>query len=116
MNEVRIIGTLTRAPKAGGEGDRAWCFFSLKTKEERSSILDCAAFGDASRIAATFSEGDEVKLLGRVGAKEDKKLSEVAGRKVWVMQVVAEKLGHVGPVKPPPPPAREPGSDEDIDF
>ena len=100
MNEIRLAGVISRVPKSGGEGDKAWCFFSLRTTEERPTILDVASFGDTAREAAKFCEGDEIKILGRVGSKKDKTLTEGMKRDVWVMQVVATKRAMVKAAKP----------------
>lgn len=92
MNRVELVGTVSRAPKTGGQGGRRYAFFAIRTNEGRPQIIDLAVFGDTTEVAAALVEGQMVKVIGHIGAKTDKQLSEHMHRKVWLMQVVVDEI------------------------
>ena len=97
MNTVQIRGVVTRKPHVQSN----FAAFSVRPdkvkSDDRTSILDVVVF-DAGPIAVAgmLEEGAKVQIVGHLGAKKhqgkDKRDTQIDGRDLWVMQLVADDI------------------------
>ena len=92
MNQVHLKGRLTKDIELRGEGDKAYCFFTLacdRPASKNSDFIDCKAFGTlAQSCAQTLEKGCLVEFFGsRPSGSYEKD-----GRKIYTLSVVAEDI------------------------
>ncbi len=97
MNQVQLLGNLTRAPQMRStQTGRSVASFSIAchddyidntgAKKERTAFINCVAWGVQADKVATFQQGDRVFACGRIATRTYEK----DGRKVYVTEVVCD--------------------------
>lgn len=100
MNNVSIIGRLTRDPEAKNSGETAVARFTVAvdrrfTKEGQpdADFISCVAFGKTGEfVEKYFSKGKKIALVGRI---QTGSYTNKDGQKVYTTDVVVENVEFV---------------------
>ena len=97
MNNVSLVGRLTRDPDVRYVGETAVAKFTVavsrpkqKDKEATSDFPSCVAFGKTAELIEKYmSKGRLVGVMGRI---QTGNYTDKDGKKVYTTEVVAEKV------------------------
>lgn len=97
MNNVQIVGRLTRNPEARyTESGMCIATFTVavnRIKQGEADFIPCKAFGKTAEILEKyFVKGKEIALTGRINTGSFEK----DGKKVYTVDVVADRVEFVG--------------------
>jgi len=97
MNQVVLMGRLTKEPTINGEGDKKVARFTLavdrrfkKEGQDNTDFISCVAFGKLAEFSEKYlKKGTKVVLSGRIqtGSYNDKN-----GNKVYTTDVISETI------------------------
>lgn len=97
MNQVVLMGRLTKDVSINGEGDKKVARFTLavdrrfkKEGQENTDFISCVAFGKSAEFSEKYlKKGTKIVLSGRIqtGSYNDKN-----GNKVYTTDVISETL------------------------
>ena len=97
MNQVVLMGRLTKEPTINGEGDKKVARFTLavdrrfkKEGQDNTDFISCVAFSKLGEFTEKYlKKGTKVVLSGRIqtGSYNDKN-----GNKVYTTDVIAESI------------------------
>lgn len=121
MNNVNLIGRLTRDPEARNGQNTMVCSFTLAvnrpfSKEKEADFIRCVSFGKTAEIADRYlMKGREAGVTGwiKTGSYDDKD-----GKKVYTTDVMVERLDLIGgrPDRDESEGFREYRDDDDLPF
>ena len=90
MNEIKIIGTALKSPKAFSEnGPAQFMVKSERTGTKAFDFLPIKAFGDLKTLALeNIVEGSEIEIIGSLQSGSYEK----EGKKVYTLDVIATSI------------------------
>lgn len=94
MNNVSLIGRLTKTPEVKHLNDKKVCNFTLALSEgygdsERTIFVNCQAWNKTAEfIEKYFDKGVRIAINGRINVRNYEK----DGSKVFITEIVAEKV------------------------
>lgn len=85
MNIWSGVGNVKRIYKGSG-ANGAYAFLSVIPDGDKAHV-EVAVWGTLADTLANVNEGDRVKVVGKLGSKKDKKLTEKAKFDIWTAQI-----------------------------